>query len=433
MDLFEQLWTVWKKYVDYSVVENHELKEILFHVFLGVILTTKGYTYIESGKKKSVRLHLFMLQDSGTGKSQLMKAHHDLLLSLGIKSRFTVTDNQAAITGTVYLLPDEIIGKLLQEAKEKGTNVSERDRVVIKPGLLKDLHSLIWDEGSILLQNSPFMKNMTDIFQVVMDEPGRVSKGMKLGTIDYDTNTTIVAGSYMFNEFKDTLMKKGFLQRMFLFFKKFNEKEERNLRIGVNLLKRKKNPLKLKELEKIMRMQLDKIPLLKNKIITFNDKDILKFNIDLEEIYSKYINKAFTGEKQVVLKTFYSRLHLIIDKVATQRAIILGKTEVDYEDLQYAKQLSLKHIVTLLHIFDYLVGEEGPTIPERREMIILSILRLHDNKMVQKELLDELLKLKKLGKWDLGFNRTISFIDKLIEKHKLKQDTGIKGSKVIYI
>lgn len=433
--LFEDLWHLWKQYVDFSVVENHELKEIMFHVFLGVVLTNKGYTYMESGMRKSVRLHLFMIQDSGTGKSQLMKAYNTLLISLGIKARLTVTDNVAALTGTTYFLdPFMSLDKKEKEDKKDKENGGLKERAIkIRKGLLSELLALTWDEGSALLQGGAFMKNMTDVFQVVMDEPGRVSKGMRLGTIEYPTNTTLVAGSYMFPEFKDTLLKKGFLQRMFIFFKQFSSKEKRNLRIGVNLLKKRKNPEKLRQLEAAMKLHLSRIPDLPGKNVTFNDNDILNFNTDLEDIYIKFIDKSFGGEKQTVLETFYSRLHSLIDKIATQRAMILGKVEVDNEDLQYAKTLSMKHIDSLLRLFDYLVGGELTTVPEHREIILTNIIIRSGGSMVQKELLDELKKIKKIGKWDLGFNRTLSFINELINKNKLKSSKGKKGEKLIFI
>jgi len=434
MTLFDDLYTLWTNYVDYSVVENHAIKDIMFHVFLGTVLTHKGYRYMESGARKSVRLHFFMIQDSGTGKSQLMKAYHNLLVALGIKARITVVDNEAALTGCVYLLPDKMYEKRKEEKKRAGEPTSEQDRVVTKKGLLSELLSLCWDEGSVLLQMSKFMVNITNYFQCVMDEPGRVSKGMRLGTIEYYSDCTVIAGSYMFTDFKNTLLTKGFLQRMFLHYKKFTPQEKRNLRIGVNLLKRKKKPEDIRKLTDAIKVWVAKIPELPEKTIQFDDKDIQEFNNDLEEIYQKYIDKAFTGEKQDVLETFNGKLHILIDKIAAQRAIILGKSVVEKEDLDYAKGICMKHVHSLIAIFNYLVGgTDVVSIPEHREAILMNILTSRGGKLIQKDLLDEIHKLKKLGKWDLGWNGTLKLIDEMIAANKIKCDVGKQNRKMIYV
>ena len=374
-----------------------------------------------------------MVQDSGTGKSQMMKAYHNLLTALGIKSRLTVSDNEASLTGSTYLLPDKYAEVIKAEKKKKGEAFLDDDRIKKKKGLLADLFSLCWDEGSVLIEEGKFSKNMTDYFQVVMDEPGRVSKGMRLGTIEYYTDATIVAGSYMVSDFKKTLLKKGFLQRMFLYFKKFTPQEERNIRIGVALLKTRKDPKKIQDLIEAIRRYVAKIPALEHKTITFNNEAVKKFLSDLEEIYRDHIDKAFTGEKQVVLKTFYSRLHNLIDKIAAQRAMILGKSEVEYEDLEYAKKLCMKHVKSLIAIFDYLVGGELVSVPERRELIVLTILSNNNGKLIQKDLLEELRKLKKLGKWDLGWNGTLKLLSELISKNRIKVSRGVKGKKLLFV
>jgi len=398
--LIENLWRLWKAYVDFSVIGNNELKRAMFHVFLGTVLTEKKYSYIEGAKRKSLRIHTFIIQDSGTGKSQIMKALHEIIAYLGIQSRITVKDNEASLTGTVY---KDIVD----------------NKIHVRKGMLYELKLLCWDEGSVLLKHSGFMDVLTDYFQNVMDEPGKISKGMKLGKVEYFCNCTLIAGSYMFDAFRETLLTKGFLQRMYISFKEFNEKEKRDIRIGVNLLKSKKNFAQYDELKAAIAKIVKKIPKLKGEAITFNNNDLMKFQYELESIYQNYIVGAFIGEKQKILETFYSRLHLLIDKIAAQHAIIEGRKEVVYEDLVYGRKECEMHIQSLLKIFDYLSSGKIITTGDERQLVIINTLKQNQGQMIKSALLDTLKERKNIGRWDLGFNRTLSLINDMIAARKI--------------
>lgn len=441
MTLFDDLKRLWKDYIDYYVVGNNELKEITFHAFLGIILTWKNRTYIESADKKSVRLHLFMIQDSRTGKGQLMSALTKLLYEFvpeKSKIRKTVKDNESCLCGTVYRLYSDVDIKNKKKGAE-GKISPRSDEVVIKRGILSTLLALIWEEGSVLLKYSAYMDIVTDVFQVVMDEPGHVSKGMRLKTIEYPCNTTIIAGSYMFPEFRKTLITKGFLQRMFLHYKIFGKKEKRDIRIGVNLLKLHKNPEKIKKIIEGIKILVSRIPERRDKdgivkkYVTFNDEDTISFNNDLEEIYKEYVEYQFVGEKQKILETFYNGLHSLIDKIAAQRAMVLGRGEVIREDMEYGKQMCMMHLNSLLKIFDYLIGGEIVTVPEEREKIVYTLIAQSEGKVIQKRLLEKLLERKKQGKWDLGFNRSLSLIKQMIENKKLHMEKGEHGRNIIIV
>ena len=422
-ELTDKLWILWKEYMDYYVVKNPENKRILFHTFLGILLTQRGYNYIESAKKKSTRLHVFMIQPSGTGKTQCMGALHDLLRFLDVPSRMTIKDNEASLTGTVYLE---------EEAKTKKRGIG--GVITNKKGMLSFLNALLWDEGSSLLRKSNFMQDITDVFQGVMDEPGKVVKGMRLGQITYRTNTTLVAGSYMFPEFGQTLMTKGFLQRMFISKTDLSKKERRDIRIGVNLLKLGQDFSKVDMIKRAIKTLVDKIPEPKDKIICFKKEDVMKFNMVLEDIYTDKIEYQFVGDKQDVLETFFNRLHLLIDKIASQRAIINGKKEVEYDDMMYAKELCEIHITSLLSIFDNVERGRVNNTQDKRKLIILDLIRNATNGMVyKKDLLNNLLDLKRRGGWDFGFKRSVVIIDELIKDNLIHMEKSNSGDKLLII
>lgn len=414
--LHDDLWQLWKDYVDYYLVGNSHLKKVMFHVFLGTWLTYKGYSYMESSEKRSMRVNFFAIQDSGTGKSQAMKAYYKLLQYLGLteeQARWTIKDNEASLTGTVF-------------KDEKGKNI-------VHKGSLSRLVSLVWDEGSVLLKSSAYMDILTDVFQGVMDEPGRVSKGMRFGTIKYPSNCTIVAGSYMFDAFKKTLLTKGFLQRMYISYKKFSEKEKRDIRIGVNLLKLGQDAHKIEKLRRALKRTLNKINDPPNRTICFDINGVKLFDLEIERIYRKYIEYQFSGEKQGTLETFFNRLHILIDKIAAQRAIVNGKKIVTYDDMMYALGECEWHLRSLLDIFDYFFAGRTVTSVEKREQVIEAIIRGQNGNISQAEILKKLRELKKKNQWDLGYNRSLQLLTEMEEGHKILIKRTDKNKKLYFV
>ena len=416
MTLHEDLWRLWKDYIDYYVVGNQHLKKIFFHTLIGVWLTYKGYYYIESSEKRSTRIHIFAIQDSGTGKSELMKAWHKIVRHLGLTNEqadWTIKDNEAALTGTVY-------------QDEKGKHI-------IHKGSLSRLFSLVWDEGSVLLKPSAYMDILTDVLQGVMDEPGEVSKGMRFGKIRYPCYCTFVAGSYMFDAFKKTLLSKGFLQRMYISYKKFSEKEKRDIRIGVNLLKLGQEPEKIEKIKNAIRRTFNKISEPAGRTIQFDVAGVRLFDLEIEKAYRKYIEYQFSGDKQETLETFFHRLHVMIDKIAAQRAIVNGKKEVTYEDMMYALNECGWHLDSLLRLFDYFFAGKIVTSTERREQTIENIIKQYSGEISQGGILDYLRKVKKQGKWDLGYNRSLALLEEMEKNHLIFSRKVGKNKKVYFI
>lgn len=412
------LWRVYKEYMDMFVISNDEMKKIMFHMMLGAFFTHHGFGYMESGEKKSVRLHTFIIQDSGTGKSHTVKVVIKQLKKMGLYCRTTILDNEAALTGSVYMGQD--------------------NEVQIQKGLLHKLDVWTCDEGSLLLKDLPYTKTITDNLQHVMDEPGKVSKGMKLGTVDYPSGTTIVAMSYMFEEFKETIMHKGFLQRMFVLYKKFSKEEEKRIRIGKNLLKLNKDTGKIKKFEeKIVEIMFKINSSMREKIpdggLYFNAKDTIKFNVYLENLYEQYIDMQFAGEKQTVLKTFFNRVHIIIDKIATQRAIVNGHKEVRYDDMIYAANMAKVHLMSVHKIFENINIKKTLTPMDYNTITVRKIIKDNKNTMVLDDLMKKLYDLHSIGRWDSTYKRTAKFIDEMVKSGVITKNVTKDGKVVIML
>jgi len=418
MTLFDGLWQLWKNYIGWYVVGNEHLKRVFFHILLGCVLTHRQCYYIESAQPRSTRLHTFIIQNSGTGKSQVMKATKNLMSALEVPACHTTKDNEAAAVGTVW------------RDKKEG-------KFHVKKGRLSKLYYYSWDEGSVLLKPSSYTDIMTDHFQRAMDEPGEVSKSLAMGTIEYNTPSTLIAGSYMFREFRQTLLEKGFLQRMLISHKIYTPEEERENRIGVNLLKLLTNTREVDKIVSVFKKQLVKVP--KDKILMFNGEDTRKFNEVLEKVYQEYVEHSFTGEKLRVLKTFFNRLHILMDKVATQRAMLCNHDEVLYEDMMYAHDLLITdkympnpHITNLHSLFEGMFVMCGLGI--YLSVISKSMHKVQTSTEInQRNLLDYLKGMYIQGNWDYGSNKSRVLIQKLVKDGMLGVIKGRRNENLLCV
>lgn len=409
----EQLWSLYREYIDSFVVGNRELKQVAFHVLLGNMLTMKDVSYIESGKNKSTRTHLFILQSSGTGKSELMKACDALLNAMAIPSEYTIKYNEAALTGTIYL--------------------SDSGEVVPHRGALAHIYSLFWDEGSVMLKGSSHMDVLTDVLQGVMDEPGYVCKGMRLGTLKYNTSTTIVAGSYIFDEFKQTILTTGFLQRMFLCWKQFSDEEKAIMRKGVSMLKTIQNKQRIDQLiGAFMNFNNNLVIPSDDKTIRFDKNAVTVFTQELEEMFETRINKQYVGLKQEILETFFNRIHSLIDRVAVHVAVINGNDTVGLKELRYGKEIAGYHLMSILSFLDTIRSDVSDEI-DRRKGTVLKIVQNYGNRMPKTELVKKLSDVKKSGKWDYGVARTNTFIKKMVTDGDLRMDCDMHNAKLLSV
>lgn len=417
----DKLWVLWKMYIDYFVVGNTELKKIMFHSFMGVILTYKGWRYIVSGDTYcSTRVHLFIIQPSGTGKSQMMKAWSNLLMFLNVPTRYTSNDNESNLVGSSF------------------ENRTTGDMEMV-PGTLSTLFALGWDEGEILLSGKNAHMNvgvLTAQLQNVMDEPGQVAgKGMRAGNLSYPSNTTLVAGSYMFDEFKQTLLQKGFLQRMFMFYKYFTKQESDRISAGIELMKLQQNPDKIIKLREKIKEQIAKIPECddRTKYMKFEKSAVIKWIPIKMRLKKKYINGAYNGEKQDTLETFFNRFHNLIDKIACQHAILQGKNKIGFEDIMYAKKQALPHLQNVLECFDSIQSRNKATPEQRRILIVIKLVNLSTG-ISQSDLMIKLGLLKNKSQWDLGSNRTFELLKKLSGVNgALSIVRGDKNQKFLYV
>lgn len=414
----KKLYRIWTQYYHMSVYKNEHLSPLLFLFVLGTYLTNKGVKNLLAGAYKSLRIHIFIIQSSGSGKSEAMKAVYYLCKFIGLDAAYTTKTTDAALIGTI--------------SRDKDGEIFERK------GELSYRDCYTWDEGSILMKSGPHSENLQDILQIATDEPGYIEKAMAHGVLKYYTHTSICAGSYLEEGINVAMLKRGCFQRMLLAYStvSFTDVKEflgnSNYMFGVSYSERRNLMEEFKrELESI---DFDKL----NKSNAEHAKVYVKFNMnDTYEIskktvdFANYAEKAFKldDRRMDIIKTFIARNKQIF-QVAAICAAVNEKHEVTMEDLEVGLHLWEEHIKAANNIM--MLKSELITMNDYFKRLQFTKNILGQSSLSKEELIQKLIGL---GTWDLGRNNTIKFLNESVEKGDLFSESRVKttGGKVVFI
>lgn len=402
----KDLYEIWSKYFAISVYKNDHLKHRMFFFVLGTYLTHKGIRVVYSGRYNTTRIHLFNIQQSGSGKSEAMKAAHFLMKSIGLNGLYLTKTTDAALVGTISL--------------------DNKHNPVVRPGELSKRDYLIWDEGSILLRTGPFSENLQDIMQMTTDDPGYIEKILANGLIRFTTETSICASSYLEDNINLSLFKKGYFQRVLLSNHLVSDEDISNF------IQHKSKMMEYsygyrKDIIDSFVQKLSKIDFTnceftydkQNKYIKINPNDMEKICLQTVE-FVKIGQKAFVNDNQRhnIMNTFLSRNNQIIS-IASIIAIINGKKEIGSEELEIGLDMWKDHIRSANTLLMRRIDKTS-TDDYRKRLLILRSFLIPRGGIKRTELYKSLTPTTVEG-WDLGQNNTLNFIKDALERGDIQE------------
>ncbi len=415
------LYKAFQKYMQMSVVKNQHLIDVLFHVFCGIVFAIK---LVYSGQYIRCRVCYFTIQESGSGKSQAMVGLKYLLQNLIPHNKILLCDTttDAALIGS----PD-----------------FNKKREANQARLLLKKEVLLWDEGSLLLKETPNAENLQDILQSATDEPGKIGKALKDGIITGETHTTIVAGSYFEDNIKYQLLRRGFFQRMFLTYKEFSDAEKLEIQKELGKLECETSYNERVKLENQIKDILIKeygyqhgTPWSSFKVIKHNKETIKYFTDRCVEFYTNQIMYQYLDRRQKVLETFWNRARLLTLKISAQSAYLHHRLETTKGDVDYALDLIKKyHIAGIKELLNNLTDKKEVykkiDLQTEKDAILKYIGLLNQEKkgaIIQKDLMAFVRELKRKGeieeeKLHLGTNKVIDILKELEQEGKIDVKT----------
>ena len=411
MDKWDEINKLWEDYFKLTVYKNDHLLKPLLHFWLGAYLTQR-YVILLSGQYKTLRIHPAIFQNSGSGKSTATKTTHFLLKDIGLRSFFTLKTTDASLIGSIEFIK----------------NKKHRESGLLDTDSLSGKDTIFWDEASILLKNQQYTENICDILQMATDDPGYVAKAVRLGQVEFRTNTSICVSSYLEENIEKGILKRGLFQRMFVVYHCYSQTEMIDF-IGnkaeiINSDYRQRKDLAKKIFEILPHHEMP---------LKTSEKCVIRVNQqayrDFSSIFVKFIKSKlnlFTDKRQIVFETFVSRNDQIII-IAAHKTILDGRNEVNYDDLMYGLaqyKTHLKSINELLFEQQKVVTTED----EHRKTMIINVIRgkcygIYETKEA----------LLKLQSWNLGQNNTLKAINKLITDGVIKTELKEHGKKVLLV
>ena len=402
----KKLYDIWSRYFEISVHKNEHLKSTLFFFVLGTYFTKNGMKVLYSGRFNTCRVNLFHIQQSGSGKSEAMKAAHFLMKSLGLDGLYLTKTTDASLIGTI--------------------NLDNKKNPIIRYGELSKRDYLIWDEGSVLMKVGPYSENLQSIVQQATDDPGYIEKTLANGLIKFTTETSICASSYLEENINISLFKNGCFQRMITSHHAVKDHDI------IDFIKNKSKLMAHSYSEKARLMDEFKKELYTIQPNIYKEYNSTRYiDIDMQsmdEICNEHIapfaeagQQAFLDNnyRHMILNTFLARNNQIIS-IGAIVAIINGKERVGKEELLIGFEIWKGHI---LSANDLLMSKiDKTTVDDYEKRLLVITQTLNNNPKLNKTLLyTKLVELKKSGIWDLGMNNTIKFVKQALSKGDIKE------------
>jgi hypothetical protein len=306
---------------------NETFGKLTFHTILGQVLKNKKIP--KGGLLLDPRISIFLVQDSGSGKSTAYECVTRLIDQLGYKHMSMNEPNDAALIGTQ------------EESEVTDDDGEKRKEWNATSGALSWADMILVDEGIVLLRPKKHGKDVLVILQTALNpigsESNKYEKHMAHGDPIYiQPHCSLIVTSIMPPGLDSVALTGGFLQRILLFPRWLTDEDRiRNALTDIELLgiarktKKKMNNI-VKEFEEIRDYY-------ENNDIIFPER-VKPFIKQLVKKLFKNIEKSDVNIKPILL-TFLSRYQNFMYVLAYHYCAMDMRTEVSTDDLRRAYDL----------------------------------------------------------------------------------------------
>jgi hypothetical protein len=327
---YKEIKEIWGEFFNKSCIFNDDVAETIFYQLCGAKLKNVRLQY--GGKQILIRLHLFIIQPSSTGKGQAVYPTSSLCKQIGLSLSIYTETTDAGLVGTV--------------THNKNKKDKERNHTIVE-GALFDRNILVFNEGESLLRSgADFNKNIYQILQNACDDPGIVSKRMAFAPIEYETQTALIITSYFEENFNHSLLKKGLLQRVLLIVKNFSEEQIKKINVFLADSTTKETedfdvPQELVEF-------FGELSQIEGTI--FSELEASKHFIQrFEEIFESKLTKIHADKKEL-LYSFLTRWNKAVFKFAAIIAVLNGRSKINSQDVDEAFAICDKYINSAINL-----------------------------------------------------------------------------------
>ena len=345
-DTTTTLLDLWREKWDSRIVYQDIPRDLYFLAFASQLF--KDIT-IFKGVDEDMRIHVCLIMPSGTGKSDGNDILTEVSDLVGLKTHYLDRYTDAILTGSI---DQKIIDRNIKNKLNVGDPYYVNPEV---PSVLVTYDIVVYDEGENVLKTTQATEGAQRILQKAMNRHGsaanKITNTLVTGNIEGYPNCSIIITSYFLEQFKETLLRRGLLQRMIVYITEENEEQRTEIinRIidAVPTFKDDVSEAEDKKRSRIERSaELDKLILAEVQSLQQFHKNTSSVYIHesaapvIKEIIAELreILPIASGQREV-WNSMISRLTVNILKMSSLFAIINYRTYVTEHDVRQAASI----------------------------------------------------------------------------------------------
>lgn len=410
----------WKKAFGIAVKSQPMFSELYYYYFLGQWFRDKHF--VMNDKEEDLRIHLTVIAPSGIGKSE----SNNFVSSMAEKARL-----RAKIVGRIN--DASIIGSYSSEREmfNSKTKKNEGDEDYLdpeQPGILSKFNFVIFDEGELVLRTMGSTEKLQNTLQATMNRHGSaanlVSNDLIGGGVAYYPNCSICITSYYLDEFRETLINRGLIQRTLLYVRE----NDRDLRREIEDLSIRSiwttdhEGVRENQLEKCMVEFLEEL----NKVqVKENTIKIKPEVVDRIISYKEEMRKAGTlprGQENI-FDSIITREVIKMIKISALNALSEGRSEVTLQDVEDMYKLFK---VTNIGVLDFIQENIETILDAKLEEYLKDMKTKLGTKPHPKGQVNDIMKTT----WGISVPATIARIKKLKNYFDIYSEKGVKMIKI---
>lgn len=345
----------WREKWNNAIINQDVPCDLYCLAFLSQIF--RDVTIYRGTTREDLRLHICLIMPSGTGKSEGTNILCELAEKVGLNYTIIVRYTGAILAGSIDSKAiDSNIKKKLVPGMEGYLDPK-------KPSVLEKFNFACFDEGEAILKSTTTTEDAQRILQQAMNRHGSaantISNDLVGGTITSNPNSSVIITSYYLQEFKETLLNRGLLQRMIVYIQE--ESNARRIDITNKIIDEipsytndiseayaKQEELEARN-ERINQSIINEVARLREyhkdtKTIVVNEavKDIIR-----ESVESLRNNMPYLTYQNDIWQSMISRLTVNVVKISAIFALMNYRTSIEEWDARAATNLLMKTMETV--------------------------------------------------------------------------------------
>ncbi len=343
--------------------KNQNYGRMSLHVILGQAL--KNVYYRVGARKIDARVHLLLIKPSGTGKGAGYGFVVRMAEKIGLDFQHLTESTDAGLAGSL----DHYDEKLKEW--------------IVNHGLLETADIVGMEEASTIFDySSQFSKKNLTYLQIAMNPLDDVSccitKRLAAETIEFKPHASFILLSYPPDKLEDAIAKRGIIQRFITIFEEVTLEDRMD-----NIRQAMKNVNKSSEID--IDKSFNSIVHRLMSVVKRYEKDEMCFNISnksneaIYNVVSELVGMILraTPIAREKLEEFTHRFYETLTKLAIHHAILSLRTEVQIQDVMYARMVYTPiWYQTIYYIEKLLVLTDKER--SRRHRIVRQALEVYD-------------------------------------------------------